>query len=259
MTSTKAQRNIWRLLILIYSIFLISSSPINDEQIRKNMVQTLVEQLDDESIDKQLFALTELREIYVRKRDIPDLNLAISQELNPNSIKLLRDLISFIEVRWRLPEKGWVGDHHECVLPYAYKSIDLESAIFIYKNSDRVPTPLIEMSVMFPIEAGHIPDVIKLISNFEPESLILTNGWSDIAFLSSLTSLKHLSLESTKEVDLTPLQKLPNLERLKLMDTEAINLSPLKKMPNLKFLFIEKSEAIDLTPLEGTSIKVINN
>ena len=86
---------------------------------RKASVQALIEQLADESLENRQAAYAELRDTFVRKRDIPDLTKEIARNANGEVTMSLRKLITFMEGRrWRLPDKGWTTDIDECSRRY---------------------------------------------------------------------------------------------------------------------------------------------
>jgi len=83
---------------------------------RKAKVQSLIKQLSDESLDNRKAAFTELRDTYIRKRDIAELNKEIDRHTNPEVESFLFDLQVLVEFgdHWRLPDKVWTTDVSEC-------------------------------------------------------------------------------------------------------------------------------------------------
>ena len=79
---------------------------VSGEPERRAKVRALVKQLADESPEKRQAALVELRDTFVRKRDIPELTEEISRNANPEVTKSLQKLIPLMEGSWRLPDKG---------------------------------------------------------------------------------------------------------------------------------------------------------
>lgn len=244
-------------LMAVILIFLIGCAQKTDEQHRQGIVQSLIKQLASKSLEEREVAYAELRDVYVRKRDIPYLNLQISQNPNSEVASLLQKLITYMEDRWRLPDKGWTDDRHDLISLYLEKSMPFKSTIFVLDNMRPGPEPPIEMQVYFPDKAEFNRETIELILTLEPETLWLISGWKDIAFLSPLTNLQEVRIEDSKVDNLMPLKGLPELEVVQLKNTKVTDLTPLKEVPNLQLLYLERDDGIDLTPLKGTSIKVI--
>ena len=249
-------RSFNHVLMAVILIFLIGCAQKTDEQHRKGMVQSLIKHLASKSLEEREVAYAELRDVYVRKRDIHYLNIQISQNPNSEVANLLRKLITYMEERWRLPYKGWTDDRHDLLSPYFEKAKSFESTIFVLGNMGLRPETIV-MEVYFPDEAEHSREIIDLILTLESETLWLISGWKDITFLSSLTNLQELKIEDSKVDNLMPLKGLPELEVVQLKNTKVTDLTPLKKVPNLQLLYLERADGIDITPLKGTSIKVI--
>lgn len=244
-------------IALILLTFLLSCVNIDDEQHRKEKVKSLVEQLADGVPEKREFAYAELRDVHVRKRDIPYLKQEISQNRNAEVTGYLSSLTAYIEQRWRLPDKGWTDDRHDLLSPYFEKSKSFESTIFVRDNMRPRPTPVILMEVYFPDKVEHTQKITDLVLTLEPETLSLLEGWNNISFLSSLMNLQELCLEGPKLDNLMPLKGLPNLLILQLKNTKVTDLTPLKEIPTLRLLYLEGDQSVDLTPLSGTSVRVI--
>lgn len=241
----------------LFAMTFIGCSPVNDERKRAGKVQALSSRLGTNINSERDSAYVDLKEVYVRKRDISYLKDVISKDPDSEASRLLDNLITYIEKRWRMPDKGWTSDYIECIVPYAEKSIALGCSIEIYMNQDRVPEPLIEMRVVYPDDASQLPAVIDLICAFEPQSLVLSGKWENIDFISLLTNLNQLSLENTKAANLESLRCLPSLTRLKLVNAKAVDLTPLKANPNIQFLMLDSAAGLDLSLLSGTSVKVV--
>lgn len=83
---------------------------------RKARVQELLAQITDESAENRDATFAELRDEIVRKRDVPELNLAMEQSTNSEVNSLLWDLgfqLEYDDV-WRLPDYSWSTDLFEC-------------------------------------------------------------------------------------------------------------------------------------------------
>ncbi len=89
-------------LPVLLPIFLMGCSVTVGEPERQARVQALVKQLADESRENRQGAYAELRDTFVRKRDIPELTKEIARNANPKVTMSLRNLITFIEGRLRL-------------------------------------------------------------------------------------------------------------------------------------------------------------
>jgi len=247
-------------LTVLLPILLISCSVMVGEPERKVRVQALINQLADESLENRQAAYAELRDTFVRKRDIPELTKEIARNASPEVTMSLRNLITFIEGRWRLPDKGWTANISECCRRYEKEFQDLgcdpawvheEEAIvceggkYVSKYRLRLDVDVAEV----PIEKR--TGVIDLILTLEPESLALWESWANMTFLGTLWNLEELDLQNTKVTDLTPLKGLPKLETLGLENTRVTDLAPLKGLPKLEYLGLENTKVTDLTPLKG--------
>jgi hypothetical protein len=250
----------------------------SDEIARKARVQFLIDKLAKESEENRQNIFIELRDVFIRKRDIPELSREIDRNNNAEVTSQLRDLLNFIKgTRWRLPDGGWTTEGYmggfEANDVYSKKFDELGYFGVLVPLDNMRPKPILEMNLIdHPIKTNNQDELIDLILALEPEALILTGEhWSDIAFLGILDNLQELSLYNTlatdllplknmqilekihivksKVSDLTPLQDLPNLHRLELNNTNVLDLSPLKGMSNLTHLGVQDSNFSDLTPL----------
>ena len=92
------------------------------------------------------------------------------------------------------------------------------------------------------------------VAHLRPEELVLDGcDIEDLAPLSSMKQLKHLSLAGLPVTNLAPLKALP-LESIDLRDTGVTDLAPLKGMP-LKKVVLTRSPVSDLSPLHGAPIE----
>ena len=239
-------------LTVLLPIFLIGCSVMVGEPERKVRVQALIKQLADESRENRQAAYAELRDTFVRKRDIAELTKEIARNANPEVMMSLRNLIPFIKGRWRLPDKGWTTDIGECSRCYEKEFQDLGCDLAIVSHRGGIGEYLLTLDVDFtevPIE--NRTGVINLILTLEPESLKIWSSWANITFLGTLSNLEKLDLENTKVTDLTPLKGLPRLRDLELGGTKVTDLTPLKGLPNLAYLGLQNSGVTDLMPLKG--------
>jgi Leucine-rich repeat (LRR) protein len=219
---------------------------------RKVRVQALINQLADESLENRQAAYAELRDTFVRKRDIPELTKEIARNANPEVTMSLRNLITFIEGRWRLPDKGWTTDISECRRCYEKEFQDLGCDLAVVFKGGGMGEYLLTLDVDVPeVPIENRTGVINLILTLEPESLMLWGSWGNITFLGTLANLEKLHLGDTKVADLTPLKGLPRLRYLELGDTKVTDLTPLKGLPNLAYLHLQNTGVSDLTPLKG--------
>jgi Leucine-rich repeat (LRR) protein len=244
-------------LMSVLPIHVISGAPIDAEERRLNMVYRHVRELEIESKNNNYQSYAELRDSYVRKRDISYLKKKIS--LNPDSAmaKSLRDLIAYIEGKWRMPEKGWANDILECVNPYLDKSELYGSTFIVSDNLTPRAKPIILAEVTFARNPENINKVVSLIQTLEPESLRLLGPWGNIDFISSLSNLEELSLQNTKVEDLTPLIKLTKLKKIQLINTSVKDLSVLNQMSNLRLLYLDGKEGYILSGLKESHVILI--
>ena len=239
-------------MTVLLPIFLIGCSVTVGEPERKARVQALVKQLADESLENRQAAYAELRDTFVRKRDIPELTKEIARNANPEVTKSLRKLITFTEGRWRLPDKEWTTDIHECFWRYNKEFEDLGCKVIVGNFDEYRPKRIVKLDLLdVPVGAENRTKVINLILTLEPEGLTLWGSWANITFLGTLANLEELDLGFSELTDLTLLKGLPKLERLELENTKVTDLTPLKGMPNLRILNLSKTKVTDLTPLKG--------
>ena len=94
---------------------------------RKAKVQSLIKQLADESLENRQAAFAELRDTYIRKRDIAELNKEIDRYTNSEAESFLFDLQVLVEFggHWRLPDKVWTADVNDCAMRWNNEIEDL--------------------------------------------------------------------------------------------------------------------------------------
>jgi hypothetical protein len=247
------------MLRVFFAAFLMSCGQENVEQPRKEMLQSLIKQLGDDSSEKRDSAYLDLRDVYIRKRDIPYLKEKINQNPDASIAVFLRELITYIEQRWRLPDKGWTSDRDDLYSPYYEKSQTLGSIVFVHDNLRNRNIPVIFMEVYFPDNPENIREIENLILSLEPETLSLIGEWKDITFLKQVINLQELSLDNTNVNDLSPLKDLNNLVILDIKDEKLYDFRPLKEIPNLRLLYLDSANGSDLNCLTDTVIQIIFN
>ena len=246
-------------LIALLPILLIGCSGTDGEperkperNERKARVQALIKQLADKSLENRQVAYAELRDTFVRKRDIPELTKEIARNANPEVTKSLRKLVTFMKGRWRLPDKGWTTDIDECDRRYKREFQDLGFVVLLTRRRELRDKPIADLFVLDdPITPKNRTGAIKLIFTLEPEILKLTGSWTNITDLATLANLESLELNCTSVTDLTPLKGLRNLWLLDVSSAGVTDLTPLKGMQNLWTLDISSTGVTDLTPLKG--------
>ena len=161
-----------------------------------------------------------LGDTFVRKRDIPELTKEIARNANPEVTTSLRNLITFMEGRWRLPVKGWTTDFDECSKRYEEEFEDLGCPGVVGQLSQLRPKRIVQLDLLdVPIGAENRAGVIDLLLTLEPEALTLFGSWTNITFLGGVENLEELNLQSSDVTDLTPLKGLPRLKSLELENT----------------------------------------
>lgn len=251
-----------RYVLLVSVAFYLISCSIEDEPRwmekefeRKIMVQALIQALSDESLKERANYL-ELRDTFVRKRDIPKLKEIIERTNNPNIKRSLEELISYMNLRWRLPGGGWTDSSGECYLSYTE---ELRRLGFISNTSFRydpypkkIPTHL---DILHSSEVSNVEKIngaVDLILVLEPDSLSLDGDiWVNVDFLKIHPILEKLELHFTSVNDLTPLEGMPSLNQLELIAGEEMAELPDMKGLDLKQLNIQYAELADLKPLQG--------
>lgn len=223
---------------------------------RKTKVQALVNQLGDGQPESRKVAYAELRDTFVRKRDLPWLAEEIARNVNDDVTKSLREIMMFVEgERWRLPDKGWTTDAFECGNRYEKAFESLGSEVVAGKYTEGLPKTIVELDIFeqAPIGADKQSRIIRLILTFEPERLgLFGEGWTDITFLGTMPNLEYLTLVNTRVSDLTPLNGLSKLLSLQTRNSKKLtDLTPLKELPNLRVLVFDNTRVSDLTPLDG--------
>jgi hypothetical protein len=248
------------------------------EAARKAKVQALVVKMADESPGIRNAAYTELRDTFVRKRDIPWLTEEIARNTNRVVTSALWELFFFLKgERWRLPDKRWTTDEYECIRSYGKELENLGCFDGVGSESECRPQTIFSLAVLedAPIGEEKKNRIIDLILTLEPEKLeFLSGDWTDIGFLTPLSNLEELALKNIPVSDLgslkgmpglrvlrlsntgqvqdfTPLKELPNLEWLALDNTKVADLTPLKELRYLSGLYLENTQVSDLSPLEG--------
>lgn len=234
---------------------------------RRAKVHFLVEQLTGESLEDRKVAYAELRDTFLRKRDIPELTQEITRISDPEVRESLQDLVLTIrsECEWLLPGIGRTNDSFECNIIYRkeFEKVGYDATVNydIGCSRDRV---IIFLNIidLLPIEEminrnrkRDMAGAIELIHTLEPQSLKLLTDWNDISFIGILTNLEELTLGLYGQTvsDLTPLHGLPKLNRLVLCRTKVADLNQLKGLSGLEQLEFESTKITDLKFLDGLS------
>jgi hypothetical protein len=214
---------------------------------RRAGVRAIVKQIAEDPFEDDRLVYTELRDVLVRKRDIPEMTKKIAQMANPEAKMVLLEVIQFKEGSWRLPTRGWTGDVAECNETYAKEFSD-RGCIAVVSETGYPPNKMLELEILdFPAEAEKRDDVVNLILTLEPQSLRLWGAWKNISFVGSLLNLEELTLTSTLVNDFSPLRGLPALKRLNLVDGTVSDLTTLRNLPSLRVLSIDQTPLSDLT------------
>lgn len=247
-------------LAILFAVFLVGCTASGEpgwkekELKRKTKVQSLVKQLSQGSIGDRQAAYAELLDTYVQKRDVFELTKKIDLMDSPEAKQSIKELISFIDERWRLPDsKGWTHDFTEASRFYSEEFEDLGHLAIILQTYGDPTSVITELEILdSPADAKtrSEADVIDLILTLEPESLRLWQSWEDISFIGLLSNLEELTLTYTSVKDLTTLQELPELNQLNLVDAPVTDLRALKGMTSLKKLHLENVPVTNLTPLQ---------
>jgi hypothetical protein len=168
---------------------------VSSEAKRRAKVQDLLQQLDHTSLEEEERAFTDLRDMYVRKRDIPDLITAIDRSENLEFKNRLKRLISFMDGRWRLPNKGWTDDVYLCAKAYEKEFQKLGCFPVLAVPPGYPPQPDLMLDLLdYPTKARSKSGVIELIYTLEPEVLMLPVEWKNIGFAKILTNLKKFEV-----------------------------------------------------------------
>ncbi len=149
------------------------------ESERRARVKALVEKLADASIEKRQAAFVELRDKFVRNRDIPDLNMEIARNADPEVVRFLQNLLVFIKGKWRLPAAGWTGDGDECSRRYEEEFKKLNASVSLWVRQPGSSTTLIHVPNDVETRLG----VFNLILTFEPGVVAIRKNWKDVSFL----------------------------------------------------------------------------
>jgi hypothetical protein len=176
---------------------------VSGETKRKARVQDLLQQLADTSHDEKEVVYTDLRDVYVRKRDIPDLVNAIDGSRNLEVKNRLKKLISFMDGKWRLPNNEWTININECSRVYE-KEFDKFGCYVVLGEPPSVysSNPDLVLDVFdFPPDTRLRAGVVDLILMLEPEALMLSAEWSSIEFTKILKNLKVLKVGDAKIID----------------------------------------------------------
>lgn len=215
---------------------------------RKARVQELLAQITDESAENRDATFAELRDEIVRKRDVPELNLAIERSINSEVYDLLWDLGFKLEYDdfWRLPDNTWTNNAFEAAIQWRKELDDFETVAHLSYGEDGLRLSLHNHS-------EYHSEFINLILDLEPDGLWFEGGLrdpiSEDSFLGTLGGLRRLSLSETKVTGLPPLKGMHNLGRLDLENTRLTDLTPLKGLPNLVVLTLARTPVADLAPL----------
>jgi hypothetical protein len=155
---------------------------------RKAKVQSLIKQLADDSQDNRQAAFAELRDKYIRRRDIAELSREVDNNSNPNAQSLLLDLYADILLEWRLPNNLWINSLYECAVSWNNQAKNMGYDLSVsYAPDDGLKLHL-------PMQSEYSIEVINFILDLDPSELILEDGDResiiDNSFLLALASLK---------------------------------------------------------------------
>lgn len=195
---------------------------------RKAKVHSLIEQLSDKSPTNRQAAFVELRDTYIRKRDSAMLDKEHDRSINSEAGSYLWDLFVLTEFsgHWRLPNKGWTNEICDCAW-YWQKEIEKRGC---EARLSPVGPQSSGLRLTLPVKSEYSPEVIKLILDLEPETLILEGGGresiSENTVLGTLEGPRELSLRNTKVTGLPPLKGMCNLWTLDLEGTAISDLTP---------------------------------
>jgi Leucine-rich repeat (LRR) protein len=219
---------------------------------RKERVQALIGLLAEESLEGRQAAYAELRDTFVRRRDMPDLLKEIDRNPSPEVKRSLQDLISLAKSGSRLPTGGWTREDTSEAYKRGFQNLGCSA---MRESIMGYPTICISDALHIfdlPSEAKKQADVVGLILDLEPSGLTLCwEKWTNISFLGALPDLKGLALIFTSVDDLTPLRGLNRLSLLELVDSPVSDLTPLKGLPSLRELELTYTAVTDLAPLNG--------
>jgi hypothetical protein len=180
----------------------VANDEVGSEAKRKARVQELVRQLHQTSPEEKERVYVDLREIYVRKRDIPDLVNAIDSLEGLEVKNLLKELILFMNERWRLPNKEWTSNANICIKAYEKEFRRLGSFPVIAVPPGYPPKPDLMLDILdYPTNENSKKDIINLICTLEPEALMLPVEWKDIGFAKILNNLKKFEVGEKVVVD----------------------------------------------------------
>jgi hypothetical protein len=246
-------------LVVLLSIFLAACSEGDKpewklkELQRKERTQALVGALAEGTLEERHAAYVELRDTFVRRRDVPELIKEIDRNPSPEVKRSLQDPISLMKSESRLPTGGWIRDGTECHKAYEreFRGVGCP-AVVGYDRGYPTSTIVLALEVFnFPSEAKNQADAVGLILDLEPGGLTLWEGWTDVSFLGALPDLKGLTLIFTSVTDLSPLRGLNRLRQLNLEFSPVSDLTPLKELPGLGLLKLDNTAVTDLAPLNG--------
>lgn len=180
---------------------------------RKAKVLSLIKQLADDSQENQRAAFNELRDKYIRRRDIAELHKEIDRYANNDTPPLLLDLLILVdaESRWRLPNNVWISDLFKCATSW---QIEIDN-IGCEARVGYGPDDGLRLGV--PYKSEFSTEVINLILELEPKILTLEGGdresITNNAFLAELLGLMDdieilISVDKGgKATDITPPKK----------------------------------------------------
>jgi hypothetical protein len=172
---------------------------------RKAKVQSLIEDLGDDSQENRQVAFVELRDKYIRRRDIAELSKEIDRNKNPNAQSLLLDLYLDILLKWRLPNNVWISNLFECATNWGkeFEYLGYEASVAYNEYG---------LHLTIPFKSEYSTEVINLILDMEPRTLIFEGGEdesiSDNAFIATLEDpagdIIIFGVKNGSHTDITP-------------------------------------------------------
>jgi hypothetical protein len=138
---------------------------------RKEKVKYLMQQLNDDSQDGRNVSFAELRDKYIRRRDIAELKEEISHNAKSEDQSLLWELLFLnIESKWRLPNNVWISDLFKCATIWGKEIEDLGCEAKVSYGPDD------GLRLTIPFQSEYSTEVINLILDMEPKILIVEGG-----------------------------------------------------------------------------------
>jgi hypothetical protein len=158
------------------------------ESERKSKIQSLIKQLADDSQEKRQAAFAELRDKYIRKRDIDEIRREIDHNANPNAKSLLMDLYLDIITEWRLPNSLWISSLYECSVSWNNEAKNMGYDLSVGYAPDN------GLILRLPMKSEYSIEVINFILDLDPSMLILQDvdreSLIENSFLLALSGLK---------------------------------------------------------------------